>query len=152
MLGNRNKKKRKIVANSLIGQDTEVRGDIVFNGGLHIDGKVSGNIQAPDDSGSVLTVSELGHIEGEVRVPDIVLNGTVEGDVYGCDHIELAAKARITGNVYYNLIEVAMGAEVNGSLVHSKQAPVKALEHKKKKDSAPAEPPPPDFKNNGVLT
>ena len=128
MLGS-SKKKRKIVANSLIGRDTDVRGDIVFNGGLHIDGTVKGNILAQDDSESVLTVSELGRIEGEVRVPDIVLNGTVEGDVYGSEHIELAAKARVQGNVYYNLIEVAMGAEVNGSLVHTKQAPVKALEH-----------------------
>lgn len=125
MFGN-SKKKRKIVANSLIGQDTEVHGDIVFKGGLHVDGTVKGNIIAAEESESVLTVSELGCIEGEVRVPDIVLNGTVKGDVHSCEHIELAVKAHVQGNVYYNLIEVAMGAEVNGSLVHAKDAMPKA--------------------------
>ena len=48
----------------------------------------------------------------------MILNGSVQGDVYASEHIELAPNARITGNVYYNLIEMAMGAEVNGNLVH----------------------------------
>ena len=74
--------------------------------------------QSEDDSGSVLTVSEHGTIEGEVKVPNIILNGVVVGDVHVTNHIELAANARVTGNVYYSTIEMAMGAEVNGNLVH----------------------------------
>ena len=66
----------------------------------------------------MLTLSESGIVEGEVRVPNIVLNGTVIGDVHAKQHIELASNARITGNVYYSLLEMAMGAEVNGNLVH----------------------------------
>ncbi len=103
---------------SLIGQNTEIRGDVVFRGGLHVNGVVRGNVISEDDSGSVLTVSEQGTIEGEVKVPNIVLNGTIIGDVHAAEHIELAAKARVNGNVYYSLIEMAMGAEVNGNLVH----------------------------------
>jgi len=48
----------------------------------------------------------------------VVLNGSVIGDVHARDQIELKTNARITGNVYYTLIEMSMGAEVNGSLVH----------------------------------
>jgi cytoskeletal protein CcmA (bactofilin family) len=107
---------------TLIGQQTEVTGDIAFAGGLHVDGKIRGNVSAGDDSGSVLTLSEHGAIEGEVKVPHIVLNGSVTGDVHAAERIELAARARVTGNVYYNLIEMAMGAEVNGSLVHRSEA------------------------------
>jgi cytoskeletal protein CcmA (bactofilin family) len=113
--------KRKLRAtkiDSLIGRQTETLGDLRFAGGLHVDGVVRGNVYADDDSGAVLTLSEFGTIEGEVRVPNVVLNGAVIGDVYARDQIELAANARITGNVYYTLIEMAMGAEVNGSLVH----------------------------------
>ena len=66
----------------------------------------------------MLTVSEKGVIEGDVRVPNLVLNGAVQGDVYVSDRVELASHAKVTGNVYYNLIEMAMGAEVNGNLVH----------------------------------
>jgi cytoskeletal protein CcmA (bactofilin family) len=66
----------------------------------------------------VLTVSEHGRIEGDVRVPNVFLNGAVTGDVRCEERIELAAKASVNGDVYYNLIEMAMGAEVNGSLLH----------------------------------
>ncbi len=118
MWGNRNKRKVTRI-DSLIGQHTQILGDITFTGGLHIDGRVEGNIMAPIESGSVLTLSEQGSIKGEVRVPNVILNGEVMGNVYAEEHVELALNARIIGNVYYNLIEMAMGAEVNGSLIHS---------------------------------
>ena len=117
MMGSK-KKLRSTKIDSLIGRKTETLGDLRFSGGLHVDGVVKGNVYADDDSGAVLTLSEFGTIEGEVRVPNVVLNGTVIGDVHARDQIELAANARITGNVYYTLIEMARGAEVNGSLVH----------------------------------
>ena len=92
-----------------------------FKDGLHIDGTVKGNVIAEGES-SILTMSEHGRIEGEVRVHNLVLNGEVIGDVHASEHIELAPAARVTGNVYYNLIEMAMGAEVNGNLVHEVEA------------------------------
>ena len=77
-----------------------------------------GSVLADDDSRSILTLNESGVIEGEVRVPHVVLNGTVSGDVHSLERIELASKARVKGNVYYRLLEMAIGAEVNGKLVH----------------------------------
>ncbi len=126
------KKLRTTKIDSLIGRHTETLGDLRFSGGLHVDGTVKGNVYADDDSGAVLTLSEFGTIEGEVRVPNVVLNGTVIGDVHARHQIELASNARITGNVYYTLIEMAMGAEVNGSLVHrgvEESGPKLQLEH-----------------------
>lgn len=117
MLGKRKKFKSARI-DSLIGHNTEMHGDIKFAGGLHVDGMIRGSVLADDGSGSLLTVSEHGTIEGEVKVPNVILNGTVVGDVYAHEHIELAPKARVTGNVYYTLIEMAMGAEVNGNLLH----------------------------------
>ena len=113
----RKQNKRNSQINTLIGSGTVIQGDIHFKDGLHIDGVIKGNVIAEGDD-SMLTMSEHGRIQGEVRVHNIVLNGTVEGDVYASQHIELAPEARVQGNVYYNLIEMAMGAEVNGSLVH----------------------------------
>lgn len=103
---------------TLIGDQTEITGDVRFTGGLHIDGTVKGNVIATNDSNAVLMLSEHGRIEGEVRVPNVVLNGAVTGDVHASERIELAGKARVNGNVFYSLIEMAMGAEVNGNLVH----------------------------------
>jgi len=119
MLGQGKKSKTASAkVDTIIGQQTRIEGDIHFSGGLHIDGRIKGGVIAESGSGSVLTVSEHGSIEGDVRVPTVILNGSVTGDVRCSEHIELAAKARVDGDVYYNLIEMAMGAMVNGSLVH----------------------------------
>ena len=117
---NKGAKKRKAGRiDTLVGRQTEIQGDIRFSGGLHVDGTVKGNVSADNDGRSMLSLSESAVIEGAVSVPYVVLNGTVAGDVLSSEHVELAAKARITGNVHYNLLEMAIGAEVNGQLVHA---------------------------------
>jgi cytoskeletal protein CcmA (bactofilin family) len=121
MFGRRKKRARfrAVKIDSLIGRNTELQGDVRFSGGLHVDGTIRGNVIAEGDAPAVLTLSDKGTIEGEVRVPNVVLNGVVHGDVHAAEHVELAPRARITGNVYYGLIEMTMGAEVNGNLFRS---------------------------------
>lgn len=106
---------------TLVGQGTSITGDLLFAGGLHIDGTIKGNVVAEEGSTALLILSEFGKIEGEVNVPNMVLNGEIIGDVFGSTRVELAPKARIKGSVYYNLIEMAIGAEVNGGLIHQPQ-------------------------------
>ncbi len=118
MWGQNKKPKQTAHIDSLIGQNTEIHGDVIFSGGLHVDGIIKGSVIAEKGDDSVLTLSERGTIEGEVKVPNVVVNGSVIGDVHATGHVELAALARVHGNVYYSLIEMAMGAEVNGKLMH----------------------------------
>lgn len=127
----KSKKRKPTKVDSLIGQQSRIMGDIRFGGGLHVDGTIKGNVASDGDERATLTVSDRGTIEGEVRVPYIILNGLVKGDVYANEHVELASSARVEGNVYYALIEMAMGAEVNGKLVRiteDQRAPL-ALDH-----------------------
>lgn len=116
MLGKRRGQAAAI--NTLVGADTKVHGDIEFTGGFHVDGYVRGNVKAPKDKNSVLTISERGCVEGTVMVAHVLLNGTVKGDVCATERVELGATARVIGNVQYKLIEMAIGAEVNGKLIH----------------------------------
>jgi cytoskeletal protein CcmA (bactofilin family) len=127
---------------TLIGHGTEINGDLIFAGGLHVDGRINGNVAAEEGSSSILILSEFGHIEGDVRVPNIVINGKIVGDVHGSTRVELAPKSRIKGSVYYNLIEMAIGAEVNGALVHQPNdgKPQKVLEDRSTSWSGPSEP------------
>jgi len=121
MFGNK-KVKSKVVSGSydtLLSGKTAIKGDVNFSGGLHIDGKVEGTVSA-EGNDAVLRISEVGEVEGDVYAPHIIINGTVHGNVYASEHLELASKASIHGNVYYNLIQMAMGAAVNGSLLHRK--------------------------------
>ena len=103
---------------TLIGAGTRVDGDLVFADGLHVDGVVHGNVSTEEDRPGSLSVSEEGVIEGDVTVPDLVLNGTVKGNVEARERVELGSTAKVIGNVVYNLIEMASGAEVNGKLIH----------------------------------
>ena len=128
MLGQGKKSKSTTAkVDTIIGQQTRIEGDVHFSGGLHVDGRIKGGVIADSDSTSVLTVSEHGSVEGDVRVPTVILNGKVTGDVRSSERIELAAKARVDGDVYYNLIEMAMGAAVNGSLVHNAETDTSVL-------------------------
>lgn len=102
---------------TLIGEQAEVRGDLVFDGGLHIEGRVRGNVVAGEDATALVTLAEQGVIEGEVRAPNMVINGTVDGDIHATGRLELAPRARVNGDVHYRLLEMAIGAEVNGRLV-----------------------------------
>lgn len=123
MLGKKKQKPRRPTGHfdTLISAKTSIQGDVHFSGGLHVDGRIQGKVVADEGGDAVLRVSEVGEVEGDIVAPHVIINGTVHGDVYASAHLELAAKASIHGNVYYNLIEMAMGAAVNGNLVHQRE-------------------------------
>ncbi len=109
---------------TLIGKSASVQGDVEFSGGLHIDGRVTGSVRATEGAPAALSISEHGMIEGSIEAPSVVLNGRVNGDIYGTERVILGAKARVLGNVHYTVIEMALGAEINGKLVpHSAVEP-----------------------------
>jgi cytoskeletal protein CcmA (bactofilin family) len=115
MLGRKSRNQAPI--GTLVGSDTRIQGDIEFTGGCHVDGYVQGNVRAASEGG-VLSVSERGCVEGSVVAPHVQLNGTIKGDVRATERIVLGPKARVIGNVQYKLIEMSIGAEVNGKLIH----------------------------------
>lgn len=109
-------------ATTLIARDAELVGDLKFSGDLEIQGVVKGNIMARGDKSATVRVVEGGRVEGEIHAPTVIINGTIAGDVHSTEHVELAAKAQVEGNVHYNLIEMVKGAQINGSLVYSGQS------------------------------
>ena len=104
---------------TLVARGATVVGDVHFVGNLDVEGVVQGNIIAEEGKDALVRVIEKGRVEGEIRAPSVVVNGTVEGDVYSSKHLELAARGRVQGNVHYVLLEMAAGSEVNGSLTHT---------------------------------
>ena len=110
----------------LIGAGTTVRGDIVFTGGLRIDGQVTGNVATADGQEGTLVVSERARVGGEIRVSHVVVNGTVEGPITASDYLELQPKARVTGDVAYKTLEMHVGAVIQGRLNHGQAEPESA--------------------------
>lgn len=114
MFGKKTPAQKRI--DSLIGAGTTVRGDVVFEGGLRIDGTVLGNVSAGDGKAGTLVVSEQARIDGRVDVAHVVCNGSINGPVTARDSLELQAKARVVGDVLYRSLEMHVGAFVQGRL------------------------------------
>ncbi len=129
-------KKKNPSIDTLVGCNSRVDGDIRFGGGFHIDGYVKGNVKAAAETISIVSISERGVIEGTVSAPEIVLNGTIIGDVVAGNRLVLGPNARVNGNVYYNLIEMSIGAEVNGKLIHRPGTTTPLLAYQKKASDA----------------
>lgn len=104
---------------TLVGIDTIITGDIIFSGGLRVDGTIRGNVREKEGSESTIILSENGRIEGAINTTKIVLNGTVVGPVQASQFIELQTKARITGDLHYKSLEMHMGSVIDGKLVHT---------------------------------
>ena len=119
MFGNKNKpNKPQNRIDCLIGAGTEIKGDMTFDGGLRVDGRVQGNVVSVEGKPGTLVLSEAAHIEGEIRVSHVVISGTVAGPVHAADYVELQSKANVTGDVYYRTLEMHLGAVVQGRLVY----------------------------------
>lgn len=121
MLGN---KKSKLSVNgsdnveTLIGPHVVIQGDLLFSGGLYIEGKVHGKVIAEAGADSLLTLAAGGIIEGEINAPKVVISGRVIGDLRSSERIELTETAHIQGDIHYRLIEITAGAAVSGQLIH----------------------------------
>ena len=103
---------------TLIGPQVTIHGDVMFSGGLYVEGRIHGKIIAEEGAKAILTLAEQGRIEGEVQAPIVVINGELHGDVHASERVELAARARVLGNVHYKVVEMRAGATLTGRLIH----------------------------------
>ncbi|MDH4150432.1 MAG: polymer-forming cytoskeletal protein [Betaproteobacteria bacterium] len=121
MFGNKTTKPQNRI-DCLIGAGTVIEGDLTFDGGLRVDGRVHGSVMSVEGKPGTLVLSEEARIEGEIRVSHVVINGTVVGPVHAADYVELQSKANVTGDVYYKTLEMQLGAVVQGRLVYQDDA------------------------------
>ncbi len=120
-----NKKKAPPIR-SLIGEGMLVHGELRFAEGLRIDGEVFGDVMA-EGAHSLLIVSENARIHGKVRASHVIINGEIKGPVQCDEMLELQPKARITGDVRYELLEMHVGAVIDGELRSLKHGEKPAL-------------------------
>ena len=103
---------------TLIGRGTTLRGELEFSGGLHVDGVQQGDVQGREGAApATLWVGESGEIRGNVEVAIAVINGEVVGNVRATQRLVLGAKARVKGDVTYGVIEMTLGARIDGRLM-----------------------------------
>lgn len=109
-------KKKQPPIRTLIGEGTVIHGELKFADGLRIDGEVIGDVVAAGEGYSILVISEKARITGKVTAGHVIVNGTVIGPIQSTDLLELQPKARITGDVRYEVLEMHQGATIDGEL------------------------------------
>lgn len=127
MFKNKSTQREGFAIDTLIGPDMVIHGDLEFSGGLYVEGRIVGKVLAAEGKPASLLLAEAGTIEGEVHVPVVIVNGTLDGDVHASERVELAARARVQGNVHYSVVEMSAGAQLTGRLVHAASAAGQAV-------------------------
>jgi cytoskeletal protein CcmA (bactofilin family) len=103
---------------TLIAPDTEIAGGMKFAHQLYVSGTVTGDIEAREGDESTVVISESGRVKGDIRTSNVIISGQVEGNVFAEGRVELAASARVRGDVHYRLMEMQLGATVDGRMLH----------------------------------
>lgn len=102
---------------SLIADNLHIIGDVLFSGGLRVDGRIEGSVIGKRGEKSLVVLSEKGCIVGRVRAYDAVINGTVSGDLEVEHFLELQPGAKVSGNITYRQLQMECGATVEGNLL-----------------------------------
>lgn len=104
---------------ALIGPKIHIRGDLTFDGCLFIQGRVEGIVQAADEATNAsVHLSSQGCVDGDIRAPHVNISGSLSGNVYASEHLQLQADAKVVGDLHYRVLEMAPGAVVTGRLIH----------------------------------
>ena len=109
----RNKKKG---SSTLIEVGTLIKGEIIFDNELFVMGEVDGDLNSDSDLAKLI-ISKTGKVKGEIRVPNVVVNGTISGNVFASGNLEITGTARIFGDLHYSSIEIQGGSLIAGRLV-----------------------------------
>ena len=122
---------------TVIGENCVIEGDVTFEKTIEVHGKIIGTLKIAENCTSAsLVIKKTGVVEGDVYGSDVVIEGEVVGNVSGKKEIKIENSAFISGNVYYDILDVQGGATINGNLIRNKGKEPQKLENK---SSAPVE-------------
>ena len=122
---------------TVIGENCVIEGDVTFEKTIEVHGKIIGTLKIAENCTSAsLVIKKTGIVEGDVYGSDVIIEGEVVGNVSGKKEIKIENSAFISGNVYYDILDVQGGATINGNLIRNKGKEPQKLENK---SSAPVE-------------
>ena len=116
---------------TVIGENCVIEGDVTFEKTIEVHGKIIGTLKIAENCTSAsLIIKQTGIVEGDVYGSDVIIEGEVVGNVSGKKEIKIENSAFISGNVYYDILDVQGGATINGNLIRNKGKEPQKLENK----------------------
>ena len=112
-----------------IGENCTIDGDITFDKTIEIHGKITGTVKIAENcTTAMLVIKKNGIVEGDVYGDEVVIEGEVIGNVTGKKKITIKSSSFVSGNVYYDILDMNGGATVNGNLIRNKGKEPQKLE------------------------
>tara|TARA_B100001057_G_scaffold296712_1_gene296932 strand:+ start:110 stop:592 length:483 start_codon:yes stop_codon:yes gene_type:complete len=105
---------------SLLSSDLFIKGNLITNGDIQIEGEVEGNIKA-----SLLTIGKEAKIKGELNIDELIVNGHVSGTIRA-NKVTLTSSAKVEGDIIHQTIAIETGAHFEGSIEKSDNPLVKS--------------------------
>ncbi len=115
-----------------LGKNVTVKGQIVAREDLTIDGEVEGTVECHEHR---LTIGPNARVQSNLKAREIVIHGSIQGNVEAADKIDIKKEAKLVGDIKTSRIVIEDGAYFKGSIDISKAAPVKSPQQ-------PQSPPP----------
>ena len=105
---------------SLLSSDLFIKGNLITNGDIQIEGEVEGNIKA-----NLLTIGKEAKIKGELNTDELIINGQVSGTIRA-KKVTLSSSAKVDGDIIHQTIAIETGAHFEGSIEKSDNPLVKS--------------------------
>ncbi len=101
---------------TFLGTNSNFKGELNVKGTLRVDGLAEGRLEA-----ECVILSERARVKGEVKGRKLIIGGTVEGNLFAHDLVEIKSKGRIFGDIFTQKLTVSEGAEYNGRIEMKRQ-------------------------------
>ncbi len=98
---------------AVIGRSIKIDGDLRGEENLRIEGDINGTIQLPNHN---LTIGKEGRIKADAYAESVIVDGVVDGDLYGSECVTIRASARVKGNIVASRVTLEEGAQFKGSI------------------------------------
>lgn len=96
-----------------IGKSVQIYGELKGSEDLVVDGTIEGTITL---SGSRLTIGPNAHVQANVSARDVVILGTLTGDINASGRVELRAGANLKGDIHAARLSIEENAVLSGKV------------------------------------
>lgn len=105
-----------------IGKAVKINGEIYSKEDLYVDGDVEGAIEVQDHR---LTIGPNGTVHSNVKAREVMILGSIQGNVDASDKIEIRKDANVVGDIKTPRIVIEDGAYIKGSIDSVKPEPAR---------------------------
>ncbi len=95
---------------TIIGPGSKLKGELHSKGTVRIEGEVEGRIECED----TIVIHESGHVKADLIAAQIIISGTVEGNSFAHERLEITNQAKVIGNITAPRISIAEGVIFEG--------------------------------------